>query len=403
MPTAAAFPAAQLGDRRLFSELRATAYLNHAAISPASDPVRAAARNALDELARQGSAAFSARLAEREALRSKLARLLGADADEIALVPSTMYGLSALAVSFPWRTGDRVIAFEGEYPTNVSVWQSACERHGLSLTLLPLADFARADGPDLTRLEQELARGRVQLCAVSAVQFQTGLHMPLARIAELCHAHGAQLAVDAVQALGCLPLDVRALGIDWLAAGSHKWLMGLDGAGLLYARRELAAQLRPAVVGAMSHVDATALFVAPGELRYDRPLRSDLRVFEGGMLSSVSISALDVAVGMLLTLGAAAIHAHVNAYLDVLEPALVARGFASLRAPDLARRSCILGVRPPASADRNADAAGWVTRLAAHGITCSSPDGVLRFAPHFANSLDEVPKILAAVDAVLAR
>jgi cysteine desulfurase/selenocysteine lyase len=398
MGHAGRFPAPRLGDRGLFTLLRASAYLNHAAISPASDPVRAAAQHAIDELARHGTAAFAARLAEREAVREKLACLLGADTTEIALVPSTMYGLSALAVSLPWQAGDRVIAFAGEYPTNVSVWQSACARHGLSLTLLPLDDFARADGPDLTRLERELAVGRVRLCAVSAVQFQTGLRMPLARIAELCHAHGAQLAVDAVQALGCLPIDVRALGIDWLAAGSHKWLMGLDGAGVLYGRRELAAQLRPGVVGAMSHVDAVALFSESGELRYDRALRSDMRVFEGGMLSSVSVSALDASLGLLLTLGAAAIHAHVNAYLDALEPQLVARGFTSLRAPDLARRSCILGVRPPAAAD----AAEWVSRLAGHGIACSSPDGVLRFAPHFANSLDEVPRIVAAIDALLS-
>jgi cysteine desulfurase / selenocysteine lyase len=400
MGNAGSFPAPRLGDRSLFSLLRARAYLNHAAISPASDPVRAAAQHAIDELARHGTAAFSARLAEREALRDKLARLLGADASEIALVPSTMYGLAALAVSFPWRAGDRVIGFAGEYPTNVSVWQSACERHGLSLTLLPLEDFARPDGPDLTRLEQELAAGRVRMCAVSAVQFQSGLRMPLARIAELCHAHGAQLAVDAVQALGCLPLDVRALGIDWLAAGSHKWLMGLDGAGVLYGRRELIGELRPGVVGAMSHVDAVALFGAPGQLRYDRALRSDMKVFEGGMLSSVSISALDASLGLLLTLGAAAIHAHVDAYLDALERELLARGFTSLRAPDLARRSGILGVRPPPLA--GGDAAYWVARLAGHGIACSSPDGVLRFAPHFANSLDEVPHIAAAVDALLS-
>ncbi|HEX4355193.1 MAG TPA: aminotransferase class V-fold PLP-dependent enzyme, partial [Polyangiales bacterium] len=187
----------RLGDRSAFSELRAVAYLNHAGISPASDPARAAVARALAEQAEQGSVAFGARMVEREALRDKLATLLHADSDELALVPNTMYGLSAIAVSLPWRRGDRVIVFGGEYPTNVSVWQSACDRFGVSITQLPLNDFARAEGPDFSRLEAELAKGRVQLCAVSAVQFQTGLRMPLERIAELCHAHGAQLTVDA--------------------------------------------------------------------------------------------------------------------------------------------------------------------------------------------------------------
>jgi selenocysteine lyase/cysteine desulfurase len=381
----------------LFPDLRARAYLNHAAISPASEPVRLAAKRALDELACNGSAGFSARLQERERLRSKLARLLGADSDEIALVPSTMYGLTAIAISLPWRAGARILGFAGEYPTNVSVWQRACERFGVSLTLLPIADFASPDGPNFAALERELARGDVQLCAVSAVQFQTGLRTPLAQISALCHRHGAELAVDAVQAIGCLPFDVRALGVDYLAAGSHKWLLGIDGAGVLYARRDLAAKLRPGMAGAMSHVSADAIFFSRGELRYDRPLRSDVRVFEGGMLSSVSVCALDASLDILLSLGTEAIFPHVSAYLDALEPALIERGFSSLRLRDSARRSGILGVLPPAAAE----AGKLATQLIARGITCSSPDGVLRFAPHFANSLDEIPEILSALDAIL--
>jgi selenocysteine lyase/cysteine desulfurase len=222
--------------------------------------------------------------------------------------------------------------------------------------------------------------------------------MPLQRIAELCHAYGAELAIDAVQALGAMPIDVRALGVDYLAAGSHKWLLGLDGAGVLFARRELAARLRPGIVGAMSHVDASAIFVGANQLRYDRPLRSDVRVFEGGMMSSVSLAALSASLDLLLPLGAANIHAHVNAYLDRLEPALTARGFSSLRMADEARRSCILGLRPPTGVD----AATLAGKLLAQGVIGASPDGVLRFAPHFYNALDEVPKVIAALDAALA-
>jgi cysteine desulfurase/selenocysteine lyase len=388
----------RLGDRSLFSTLRARAYLNHAAISPASDPVRAAVSRAISELSEQGSSAFSARLAEREQLRVSLGRLLGADSDEIALVPNTMYGLSALATALPFESGDRLIVFEGEYPTNVSVWQQLSERFGLSLVRLPVADFAIASGADFGRVKAELARGRVRLCAISAVQFQTGLRVPLAELAELCHAHGAELAVDAVQGLGCVPLDVRALGIDYLAAGSHKWLMGTDGAGVLYARRDLAARMRPMLVGAMSHVDAVRLFTGRDELRYDRPLRADIGVFEGGMMSSLSVAALAASLELLSRLGPTAIFEHVQRYHDLLEAGLLARGFRSLRAADLARRSGILGVLPPPTA---ADSANLAARLGQRGIVCSSPQGVLRFAPHFPNALSEVPEVLAALDDAL--
>jgi selenocysteine lyase/cysteine desulfurase len=390
---------ARLGDRSVFSRLDAIAYLNHAAIAPMADPVHAAAQRVIDEQAARGSAMFPTRLAEREQLRASLAQLLHAHADEIAIVPSTMYGLAVLATSMPWRAGARVIAFQGEYPTNVSVWQRACERHGLTLTLLPVADFARADGPDFSALEAELARGGVQLCAASAVQFQTGLRMPLAEIARRCQAHGAELAVDAVQALGCMPFDVNALGVDYAVAGSHKWLLGIDGAGVLFARGACLERLQPAFAGAMSHVDAELIFVQPNELRYDRALRRDARVFEGGMLSSVSCAALGAALPMLLDLGPDAIHRHVNAYLDRLEAELLARGFRSLRMPDEARRSCALGVLPPPSA---ASASRLANGLGARGVVCSGPDGVLRFSPHFANHVDEIPRLLEALDHVLA-
>lgn len=390
---------ARFGERSVFSRLDAIAYLNHAAIAPMADPVHAAAQRVIDEQAMRGSMMFSTRLAEREQLRASLAQLLHAHVDELALVPSTMYGLAALATSIPWRQGARILAFEGEYPTNVSIWQRACERHGLTLTLLQVADFARADGPDFRALDAELARGDVQLCAVSAVQFQTGLRMPLAEIARRCHAHGAELAVDAVQTLGCTPFDVHALGIDYAASGSHKWMLGIDGAGVLFVRAACLQRLRPAIAGAMSHVDAERIFMHPGELRYDRALRGDARVFEGGMLSSVSCAALGAALPMLLDLEPAAIHRHVNAYLDRLEAELIARGFRSLRLPDEARRSCILGVLPPPSA---ASASRIASGLGARGVVCSGPDGVLRFAPHFANHTDEIPRLLEALDHVLA-
>lgn len=390
---------ARLGDRSLFSLLTVEIYANHAGISPPSDPVREAAAAVLNELAGSGSLAFGAFVEQRERLRGKLATLLGAQAGEIALVPNTMYGLSTVALSIPWTRGDRIIAFCGEYPTNVTPFQRAAELFGLQLTLLPVSDFAASGGPDYSRLSAELARGGVRLCAVSAVQFQTGLRMPLREIAELCHGYGAELVVDAIQAAGAVPLDVRALELDYLVAGAHKWLMGTDGAGVLYARQECLAKLRPAITGNMSYVDGLDMLLAgPGHLRYDRALRSDAKVFEGGMLSSANCAALEASVDLLLGLGVAEIYEHVNAYHDLLEPQLTRRGFVSLRASDAARRSCTLSLQPPAAwpAPRLASVLGK------RGIVCSCPDGLLRFSPHWPNAHAEVARIVSVVDDVIA-
>lgn len=400
MTGASSSTSARLGDRGLFSVLRARAYLNHAGISPASDPVRAAIERVVRESAEEGSVGFSRRLVERDQLRTELGALIGArepDA-EIAFVPNTMYGLSAIALSIPWQRGDRVIAFDGEYPTNVTAWQRACELFGLSLTLLPVSDFAREEGPDFSRLDRELERGRVRLCAASAVQFQTGLRMPLAAIAARCHAHGAELAVDAVQALGAVPFDVTALGVDYVAAGSHKWLMGSDGGGFVYVRRALCPSLRAAFAGAMSHQDAVEIFThGPGHLRYDRPLRDDARVLEGGMLSSASFASLTASIPMLRALGVEKIYAHIQRIHDQLEAPLTSLGFRSLRSRDPERRSGILSFMPPAGKL----SPQLTAALAERGVVCAPPDGVLRFSPHFWNGLEEAPLVIDAVRAVL--
>jgi selenocysteine lyase/cysteine desulfurase len=157
--------------------------------------------------------------------------------------------------------------------------------------------------------------------------------------------------------------------------------------------------LRPGFAGALSYVGGEQLFAQAGQLRYDRPLRPEAKLFEGGMLSSVSCAALAAAVPLLLELGVAAIYTHVNGYLDALEAGLVARGFRSLRAADAARRSCTLGVVPVATAH---SASALASRLTARGVVCSGPDGVLRFTPHWANALSEVEPVLAAVDAALS-
>ncbi len=225
-------PPPRLGDRALFPDLAPAAYLNHAGISPLSVPVRRAVAAFLEDYGRHGGGAFARWHPRRAALKAKLARLLGASPDDLALTSSTSSGLIDVALSFPWRPGDRVVLFEGEFPANVVPWQRAAALFGLEVIFVPLAPFERSDEEGLAAIEAVLRDG-ARLVAVSAVQFQTGLAMPLGAMARLCHAHGAELAVDAVQALGAVPLDVRTLGLDYLAGGSHKWLMSLEGAGAL--------------------------------------------------------------------------------------------------------------------------------------------------------------------------
>src|SRR5690606_30897796 len=113
-----------------------------------------------------------------------------------------------------------------------------------------------------------------------------------------------------------------------------KWLMGLEGAGFLYVRPDRAAALEPRVAGWLGHEQGLDFLLhGPGHLRYDRPLKRSADVVEGGACNAVGYAALEAAVDLIASLGVEAIHAHANTYLDALEPALVDRGFESLRSP----------------------------------------------------------------------
>jgi len=388
--------APRLGDRSLFPLLEPVAYLNHAGVSPPSDPVRAAVRAAVDDFARRGSAAAGAALERRRLLRGRIARLLGARPEDVALTQNTSAGIQAVALDFPWRRGDRIVLFEGEFPANVTPWQQAALAFGLEATFLPLDPFRRSSEEGLARLDRELARG-VRLVAVSAVQFRSGLAMPVAEMARRCAAAGAEILVDAVQAAGAVPLDVA--GVDYLAAGAHKWLMGLLGAGFLYIRPGRAEALVPRTAGWLSHEEATRFLTdGPGHLRRDRPIRRRADLVEIGGASEASLAALEASLGILESIGVPAIRAHVGAYLDRIEPELVARGFASLRAPEPERRSGILSLEPPPGIG----VVALARQLQARGVACAIPDGALRLSPHWPNDVAEVPHVLRAMDAALA-
>jgi cysteine desulfurase / selenocysteine lyase len=390
-------PDPRLGDRSLFPTLEARAYLAHAAVSPPSSAVLAAVSRCLAEYARRGLHAAIEQLTHKAELRALAAQLLGCTPAQVAFVQSTSAGVSAIARSIPFAAGQRIITFAGEFPANVTPWQLLAHERQLGLVSLPLASYERSNDEGLAALRAELERG-ARLVAVSAVQFQTGLRMPLRAMAELCHAHGAELFVDAIQGLGAVPLDVQAEGVDYLVAGGHKFLMGLEGAGLLYIADRALAQLSLGLAGWTGHEDAFRfLSEGPGLLRYDRPIVRSASFVEQGALSVVGLAALSASLQTLLSLGVGAIFAHVTAYLDRLEPELVALGCASVRSRDPAQRSATLSVKLPSGAVLS-DVAG---SMLASGVCVSTPDGHLRFAPHFANALDEVPLVARALRVAL--
>lgn len=378
---------ARIGSRALFPQLRARSYLNHAAISPLSSIVVNRISRVLSQYAADGLGAFFAGLETRETLRARLGRLIGAAGEEIGFTQNTTAGVSAIANMIPWSRGDRVVLFEGEFPANVTPWQRAAQSYGLEIEWASLAPFARSWEEGLASIEPLVERAR--LVAVSFVQFQTGLRMPIDAIGELAHRLGAELFVDAIQGLGAVPLSVEH--VDYLACGGHKWLMGPEGAGFIYVDARRAPTLVPRLAGWLSHEDALVFLGKPDELRYDRAIREEASIVEQGAQSSLGLAGLDASTELIEQLGVEAIFDHLQAFHDRLEPELVERGFVSKRVAHA--RSGSLSVVPPSTRTMSE----WSAHLAAEGVAVSTPDGHLRFAPHWPNGCSEVDSIVEAL------
>ena len=397
-PNTVAPATAVLGDRGLFPTLHWPIHANFAAVSPPSLPVQQAMLAQIGDVARRGSFSFGDWIGQRHQLRADLAAMLGCEPADLALVQSTTAGIAAVALAIDWRPKDKILCFLGEFPANVTPWQQIALRFGAVCQLMPLPAPQQDAGPWLARVETELRNG-VRLLAISAVQFQTGWHAPLAELTELCHRHGAEICVDAVQSLGVVPIDVQALGLDYLSCGSHKWLMGPEGAGVLYLSPKRRPQLHRTQAGWLSHEEPVGFLLnGPGLLRYDRPIRDRSDWLEGGNLAAASCAGLGAAVGLLRQLDPEQLWQHIQRWHNLLEPTLLELGFVSLRHPDPRHRSGILAVQPPA----DVPVVALHRALANRGVLTSIPDGNLRFSPHWPSPLAETAPLASALGEALA-
>jgi selenocysteine lyase/cysteine desulfurase len=316
--------------------------------------------------------------ARAEAVRAAAGRLIGARAHEIAFVRSTSEGLSLVASGLSWQRGDNVVTVADEYPSNVYPW-FGLRRWGVETRLLarPRLRF----GPDEIA---SLVDSRTRVLAVSAVDWQSGFLADLAALGELCRARGLLFAVDAIQAVGALQIDVAACGIDVLAAGGHKWLLAPEGCGMLFVSDRVVGQIHPVVLGWKS-VDNPGVY-----LPYHFDLRGDAARLEPGSAPHLGIHALGAALDLLLEVGPAAIEARVLDLTEQLADGLRRLGATILSPREGAERSAILTFAL-------GDTAALHQALTDAGIIVRQRLGGIRLAPHFYNDAGDVRRVLEVV------
>ena len=351
-------------------------YLNHAAVAPLPRRVASAMQEFAQDAQDFGSLHYDKWLDTYERLRVAAARLINAERGEIALVKNTSEGIATVAMGLTWHPGDRVVAFREEFPSNYYPWLRL-EEHRASVDWLSVTD-------SLDTIDR--ACQGAKLLAISFVQYLSGFRADINAIGEICHRHGCFFLVDAIQGLGAFPLDVRAAHIDALAADGHKWLLGPEGCGILYIRRERQDSVFPMEFG-WTNVAAYNDYSSR-----DLTLRPDAGRYECGTLNTIGCYGLRAALEFLLEVGTERIAEAVRPLADQLAEGAARKGYQLLgdRTPDTA--AGIIAVHKP-----GVDSRQVVHQLKERGIIAAPRQGWVRFSPHFYIRPADIDQVIDAL------
>lgn len=374
-----------IGNADEFPVLRHWDFFNHAAVCP----LPKAAADALRHYAAQAEtiAYIDAGWYRRiSALRGAVAGLMNATKEEIAFVRNTSDGISLVATGVDWQPGDRIVTTSVEYPANVYPWMELARSRGCELVMVP--EETAADGSRLVPLEAILRAAdhpRTRLLTLSHVEYASGQRHDLAAVGAFCRGRGILFCVDAIQSLGVLPVDVRAMNIDYLSAGGHKWLLGPEGTGVFYCRRELQERTRPGTIGWMNVAEPLKYGT------YNYTLRGDARRYEPGSYNVAGLLALGASVDLIASVGIPGITERVNVLTGRLVAGLRDKGYGIISPRATDEWSTIVSFT---ANDPGQHQTIWQRLRAEHRIEIAVREGRLRCAPHFYNSDAQIERLL---------
>lgn len=377
-----------LDDQRAHFDLPAgQAYFNAAQIGPM--PIVAA---------KAGAAAFAAKTQPwrsttqgdffdaPEALRAAAARLFGAGADDVALVPAASYGLATAAANITLEPGQEIVVLDGQFPSNVYTWRRMAADSGAHVRTV-----ARSAGETWTEALLAAIGPQTGLVACGAVHWIDGGRIDLEAVSKAAKAHGAALVLDLTQSLGVMEFDVARADPDFAVAAAYKWLLGPYATGFLYVapRRHDGRPLEENWINRADSEDFSRLIeyrdaYAPGARRYDMGERSNHQLVPAALAS----------LEYLHGLGVAHIAGHIAQMNTLIAERLAVAGFAD-DTPD--RAGHYLSLALPGDAPRDLAA-----RLKDAGVHVSQRGPRLRISPHVYTSTGDVDRLGDAVRAILS-
>ena len=341
-------------------------HLNHAGVGPWPRRSVEAIRRFAEENLRFGSLHYAGWNRHTERLREMLRDLIGASsAGEIALTKNTSEGISLVACGLDWHSGDNVVVGRQEFPSNRIAWEVLAQRHGVEVRLVDL----ESDDPEAHLIAYMDAGTR--LLAVSSIQYASGCRLDLARLSQACKHFSSLFCVDAIQSLGAFPFNAQTTGADFVCADGHKWLLGPEGTGIFYCRRDHIEKLK---------INQFGWHMTSEPSRFDESnwrVALDARRFECGSLNHLGFVGLAASIDLFNEVGIDAVAGAIEEKISYLIGQIDEGRFEIVtpRVPD--RRGGILTVRS------DMDNQTLFSHLSAHGVLCAKRAGGIRLSPHF--------------------
>jgi selenocysteine lyase/cysteine desulfurase len=375
-----------------FSILDHLAFFNHAGVAPISPAAAKALRGFADQ-AETRAYIDSGWYRRIKQVKQAAARLINARGHhEIAFVPNTSAGLAIVARGLEWIAGDNVVISAVEYPANRYPWEDL-KRFGVELIEVAPQPDGRIDVEDVV----DAITNRTRVVAISHVQYASGFCIDLKPISDMVHSvPGSRglLCVDAIQSVGAMPVDVQAMGIDFLAADGHKWMLSPEGCGIFYCREDLIQMLHPPVVGWMNMINATNY----GDYQFE--FCNDARRFEPGSYNVPGILALGASIDMLLQVGLDNVWARIEVLTARLCEGLKSKGYHIFSPRQDGERSGIVIFDSPAPDNQSADKGPMqqiVSDLENRNIIIVVREGRMRASPHYYNTEQQIDELIKAL------
>jgi cysteine desulfurase / selenocysteine lyase len=323
--------------------------------------------------------------------RASCARLIGAGADEIALVPNTSTGLHVASLSLPIAPGRAILQHEAEFPANIYPWMARAHRDRRPYEVIPLC----AGLPDHEALVRRIETGDVGLVALSWVSSLSGDRADLETIGAACREAGAWFVVDAIQGVGVVPIDVSRLPIDVFVSGAQKWLRAPWGTGFVYVRRPLITRIDPGTGGWLAMQQSHDLSrLVPARFAY----LDDARRFEVATMPYQDFIGLNASLDVLFEAGVDTVARHVAGLARQLSDGLAGLESIRLLTPrDPARSAGIVSCLADGSVRAKLNKAG--VAYSTRDVDLGALKGVLlRFSPHVYNTAAEIDTVLRIID-----